>query len=141
MKNIKYVIHNEKGRILSFGECLENVIEFQNVPDGCTLIENAEGHWDTHYVDNGVVVKKSIRPNENSVFNYATKSWELDSAYAIKKVLMLRNNILAQSDWTQLSDVPLETKQAWAAYRQQLRDVTSQSGYPFNVIWPMPPQG
>lgn len=46
---------------------------------------------------------------------------------------------LAASDWTQLPDVPLTTKTEWAAYRQALRDVTGQVGFPFDVVWPTPP--
>jgi hypothetical protein len=41
-----------------------------------------------------------------------------------------RDQLLKKSDWTQLPDVPLETKEAWAAYRQALRDL------PDNVNWP-----
>lgn len=51
----------------------------------------------------------------------------------------LRANLLVQSDWTQLPDVPLATKTAWADYRQALRDVTLQPD-PRNIIWPTPPQ-
>ena len=47
--------------------------------------------------------------------------------------------LLAQSDWTQLPDVPLATKAAWAQYRQALRDITQQPD-PLNIIWPTPPQ-
>ena len=50
-----------------------------------------------------------------------------------------RDRLLQASDWTQLPDVPLATKEAWAAYRQALRDVTLQPD-PFNIIWPQPPQ-
>lgn len=50
-----------------------------------------------------------------------------------------RDRKLAASDWTQLPDVPLDTKAEWATYRQALRDVTAQSGFPFNVVWPIPP--
>jgi hypothetical protein len=32
-----------------------------------------------------------------------------------------RNRLLAESDWTQTSDAPVD-RQAWATYRQQLRD-------------------
>lgn len=49
-----------------------------------------------------------------------------------------RNQRLAQSDWTQVADVPVN-KAAWAAYRQDLRDVTLQPGFPFNVNWPVAP--
>jgi len=50
-----------------------------------------------------------------------------------------RDALLVQSDWTQLPDVPLATKEAWAAYRQQLRDITFQPD-PHNISWPTPPQ-
>jgi hypothetical protein len=50
-----------------------------------------------------------------------------------------RDALLVQSDWTQLPDVPLATKEAWATYRQQLRDITLQPD-PHNISWPTPPQ-
>lgn len=49
-----------------------------------------------------------------------------------------RDALLAQSDWTQLPDVPLPTKEAWAAYRQALRDIPQQTD-PHNISWPTPP--
>jgi len=47
--------------------------------------------------------------------------------------------LLLQSDWTQLPDVPIETKSAWEIYRQQLRDITNQSGFPYEVQFPEMP--
>ena len=78
-------------------------------------------------------------------FNVNSMQWEQnqdDAISLIKKeeVKLDRNLLLQQSDWTQLPDVPLETKQAWATYRQALRDITTQEGYPFNVIWPTKPE-
>lgn len=49
-----------------------------------------------------------------------------------------RNELLTSSDWTQLSDAPIN-KQAWASYRQNLRDITSQPEFPWNIIWPNTP--
>lgn len=51
-----------------------------------------------------------------------------------------RNSLLMATDWTQLPDAPLATKAAWATYRQALRDITAQPGYPLNIIWPDRPQ-
>lgn len=48
-----------------------------------------------------------------------------------------RNSRLTLSDWTQLPDAPVDHA-AWAEYRQQLRDVTTQSD-PFNIVWPATP--
>lgn len=49
-----------------------------------------------------------------------------------------RDRLLQSSDWTQLPDVPLSTKEAWAVYRQELRDVTTQTD-PNNIVWPVAP--
>lgn len=52
-----------------------------------------------------------------------------------------RNQILAQCDWTQLDDTPLSgaKKSEWATYRQTLRDISAQPGFPWNVEWPALP--
>ena len=50
-----------------------------------------------------------------------------------------RAALLAQSDWTQLLDAPVD-RAVWAAYRQALRDVPQQSGFPRNIIGPAAPQ-
>ena len=82
-------------------------------------------------------------------YNYNQKKW-LDTRTEEQKyndssipVLLKRDKLLYASDWTQIPNNPLtvEQQQAWAVYRQELRDITTQSGYPFNVIWPTPPQG
>ena len=49
-----------------------------------------------------------------------------------------RNQLLKDSDWTQVLDVPVD-KDAWAIYRQELRDITSQEGFPFTIVWPVQP--
>lgn len=57
---------------------------------------------------------------------------------AAKNVRNKRNDLLAASDWTQLPDSPVD-QQAWAVYRQALRDLTDQSGFPYAVVWPTKP--
>lgn len=49
-----------------------------------------------------------------------------------------RNRLLTESDWTQVADAPVD-RTAWAGYRQSLRDVTAQAGFPFNIVWPEQP--
>ena len=51
-----------------------------------------------------------------------------------------RNALLAATDWTQAADVPQTTKDKWAPYRQALRDVTEQSGFPSEIQWPSKPE-
>jgi hypothetical protein len=56
-----------------------------------------------------------------------------------------RDQLLAQSDWTQMADSPLtvEQKAAWAAYRQALRDLPSSVAENvenwFDVVFPNRP--
>jgi hypothetical protein len=49
-----------------------------------------------------------------------------------------RNQLLSACDWTQLPDAPVD-RVVWATYRQELRDVTAQAGFPWDVIWPEQP--
>ena len=57
----------------------------------------------------------------------------------IAQVRDKRNDYLSESDWTQVSDAPVD-KNAWATYRQALRDITDQDGFPWNVVWPIKPE-
>jgi len=50
-----------------------------------------------------------------------------------------RDALLADSDWTQVSDAPVD-HQAWADYRQALRDVPQQAGFPTEINWPTKPE-
>lgn len=47
-----------------------------------------------------------------------------------------RDNKLRESDWSQLPDVPPVLRKAWVPYRQALRDIPAQSGFPHQVEWP-----
>lgn len=57
---------------------------------------------------------------------------------AADQVRAQRNRLLAASDWTQVADAPVD-QAAWATYRQELRDITAQAGFPENVDWPTAP--
>ena len=50
-----------------------------------------------------------------------------------------RDGLLMNSDWTQVNDAPVD-KAAWATYRQLLRDVPSQEGFPNTITWPVKPE-
>ena len=49
-----------------------------------------------------------------------------------------RGKLLAASDWTQVLDAPIdaETREAYRAYRQALRDIPEQEGFPAAITWP-----
>ena len=49
-----------------------------------------------------------------------------------------RGEKLKDSDWTQVADAPVD-KAVWATYRLALRDITAQSGFPWEITWPDAP--
>jgi hypothetical protein len=53
-------------------------------------------------------------------------------------IRILRNELLLECDWTQLADIPAETKELWQIYRQELRNITLQTN-PFLIVWPVKP--
>lgn len=58
-------------------------------------------------------------------------------AEAAKAVRAQRDKLLAETDWTALSDVTMSAEMA--TYRQALRDITAQEGFPHSVNWPVKP--
>ena len=70
-----------------------------------------------------------------------TQTWTLEQLperEAAINVRADRDRLLSRSDWTQLSDAPGDTA-AWATYREQLRNIPAQEGFPFTVSWPTEP--
>lgn len=65
---------------------------------------------------------------------------QLDSELAAqsKSIRAQRDQKLAETDWRYRRDQT--TTQEWDDYCQALRDVPSQSGFPWDVQWPNPPQ-
>ena len=51
-----------------------------------------------------------------------------------------RDALLKDSDWTQGKDIPENISTAWAEYRQKLRDLPSQKGFPSKISWPKEPK-
>lgn len=136
-----FTIYNQNtGEIKNSGVCLD--INIQIIPDGCAIAE-IESNALTQYIKNNSVKNIPPKPNFECDFDFATESWTPSYEKQFQNVKSQRNLLLTNSDWTQIPNNPLtdQQKQDWAVYRQELRDVTSQSGYPFNVIWPTPPQG
>jgi hypothetical protein len=136
--------------IVGYGD---SVIE---IPLGYAIVNGVGTYFDS-YVSNGVIclytdsqrnLKLQIPGRgfvwSNYIFEWVSEFTEIEQ-YNIQEtsVKSIRDSLLYESDWTQIPNNPLTEQQQteWVLYRQQLRDVTSQSGYPFNVVWPTQPQG
>ena len=55
-----------------------------------------------------------------------------------KQIRRWRNAELSSTDWTQLPDAPVD-KDAWAEYRQALRDLPAQGGLAEDAVFPVKP--
>lgn len=82
-------------------------------------VVEVDGQWFTHYI--------AAEPD-------AEGKARMDAEQG-QRVREDRNRRLAACDWTQLPDAPVDAA-VWAAYRQELRDVTGQDGFPWAITWP-----
>ena len=105
-------------------------------------VEQIDGKWYTKYILGpvftdtpavGDIPAKTAAENEAAY--KATK--DADQATSVRTS---RNDKLKESDWTHTTDSTVANKQAWATYRQALRDITSQVGFPWTITWPEAPQ-
>lgn len=56
----------------------------------------------------------------------------------LKRIRKWRDAELSATDWTQLADSPVN-KQAWAKYRQSLRDLPASNNDPRQIEFPEKP--
>lgn len=80
-----------------------------------------------------------VECSEEEYAQHALDVIEYETVILPAEMRSLRNALLAATDWTQANDIPQATKDNWAIYRQALRDVPQQPGFPANVVWPVKP--
>ena len=87
-----------------------------------------------------VDVKNAVVPNTLSALQTSSTSTQTVQDKAAE-VRAIRDTLLKQSDYTQLPDSPFSEveKQAWTAYRQELRELPDQAGFPETVVFPIAP--
>jgi hypothetical protein len=121
-----------------FGEPLTE--EFINQYGGDIVLEGPQAQptrYQTSYRD-GVQQIDGAWYTQYSVADMDADAIATKDAEQAKVVRGQRNTKLAESDWTQLADSAVD-KSVWATYRQALRDVPSQTGFPWDVTWPTQP--
>jgi len=100
-------------------------------------VEQINGKWYTKYILGPVFI-------DQVVDGVTTTAAEQENAYKAQKdaeqaknVRATRDSKLAETDWRFRSD--MNPSQDWKDYCQALRDVPSQEGFPWNVVWPTQP--
>ena len=83
-------------------------------------------------------LEKIVQDNMEVWLAYAKQQETDNQAQAVRDK---RDKLLADTDWTQTDDAPLssEDKESVRKYRQALRDITAQSGFPQEIKWPDKP--
>ena len=104
-------------------------------------VEQVDGKWYTKYILGPVFTDRAEQgdqPAQTAAEQEAAYKAIKDAEQA-KSVRTSRNDKLKECDWTQITDSTAD-KEVWATYRQALRDVTAQTGFPWNVDWPTQPE-
>ena len=103
-------------------------------------VEEIEGKWYTKYILGPVFTDRPATDTEpaKTAADQEAEYKAMKDAEQAKAVRADRTKRLADSDWTQIADSTAD-KQAWAAYRQALRDITAQAGFPWTIDWPTQP--
>lgn len=103
-------------------------------------VEQINGKWYTKYALGPVFVDRpatATEPAKTAVEQEAEYKAQKDAEQA-KNMREQRNQKLKDSDWSQVADAPVD-KAVWATYRQALRDVPTQAGFPWDINWPVAP--
>ena len=127
---MNYILYNASeivGRI----SCSEHDIE-QNRNGNNYTVDSFEGHEIAELkVVSGLIQLKS-----------SSEISTQQDADNLELIRSKRNSLLSESDWTQVTDNPLTDtqRQDWAAYRQDLRDITETYTDPLTIVWPDKPE-
>ncbi len=107
-----------------------------SMPDGVEQIVDAQGagKWYTKHILGPVFTDTEDATAAEQEAAYKTAK----DAEQAKAVRQQRGEKLKDSDWTQVIDAPVD-QAAWATYRQALRDITGQEGFPWTITWPEQP--
>jgi hypothetical protein len=98
-------------------------------------IEEINGNYFTKYIVGPVFTDNESQTAVEQLANYKSNI-DAQQAAAVRQQ---RDQLLKDSDWTQTKDSPDAVDVLWQPYRQALRDITTQEGFPQNVTFPDKP--
>jgi hypothetical protein len=104
-------------------------------------VEQIDGKWYTKYVLGPVFADTTVEGVTTTAAENEAAYKTIKDAEQAKSVRTTRDTKLAESDWRVIKAAETATTldAAWATYRQALRDVTAQSGFPWTITWPDAP--
>ena len=86
-----------------------------------------------------LTIRKAIKNGDLDVADYVEPTVDVEDLAT--KIRMQRNNLLKQTDYLMMSDYPIESDRLGKVkiYRQALRDIPEQAGFPRTITWPDKP--
>ena len=128
---MKYALINPKGRVLRTSE-----VEFKFTHEGKEVVELTDEQAEQVESSN-----EALFLFEGNLITLKAKRWAENPESVKASLRPERNRLLAESDWTQLSDSPLseDILAAWSVYRQDLRDLTDEIDENGEVDFPEKP--
>lgn len=100
-------------------------------------VEQVDGKWYTKYVLGPVFIDQVIDGVTTTAAEQETAYKAMKDKEQAKSVRQTRDEKLKATDWRYRRD--LTTTPEWDSYCQALRDVPSQSGFPWTIEWPTQP--
>lgn len=149
---VAFVVFNtaESGQIktvLRYGECpAEDVADQAN--ENQTALPVHPNEMAAFATISGLIEEAPFDGGSTTTIQMTIDIWtgvmgyrSVSTSVTAREINTQRRQLLADSDWTQLADAPLTTakKSEWASYRQALRDIPGQPGFPGSVTWPVQP--
>lgn len=136
----KYEIENIVGNTCDviFYDKIKKITYTETDEEG-QIIEKIKYEYDMYHLKAVYRPELVEKLNDNdtleSWLNYAIQSEYNEKASVIRTK---RDALLNATDWTQMADTALseQKQEAYRIYRQALRDIPEQEGFPDNVIWP-----
>lgn len=100
-------------------------------------VEQIDGKWYTKYILGPVFTDSE----EGTAVEQETAYKAGKDAEQAKSVRQTRDEKLKETDWMVIKSVETQSvfSPEWATYRQALRDVTAQAGFPWTITWPDAP--
>jgi hypothetical protein len=136
MKKI-WVVNSTTGVIEGSGLIDDTTDMIQYIGENSIVVEIPPNN-NSQLWQNNTWIDRPLQPNDN--YEWINGAWQLNLERAAVLIRQQRDRLLAKTDWTQGKDISETVSQKYTTYRQQLRDITLQSGFPEQITWPQLPQ-
>ena len=107
-------------------------------------VEQIDGKWYTKYVLGPIFTDRPATETEpaQTALEQETAYKAMKDAEQAKSVRQSRDDKLKETDWIVIKNLELNANipGAWEVYRQALRDMPAQEGFPWTIVWPTQPE-